>query len=80
MSKPRGRPARPEREVRVVVHLRLREGEDDDLIAFFANTPPRQRARRLKLALRSGGMEVDVSNNSDVSDEELDDALDGFLF
>lgn len=80
MSKPRGRPARPEREVRVVVHLRLREGEDDDLIAFFVNTPSRQRARRLKLALRSGGMETGISGSGDIADDELDAALDGFLF
>ena len=42
--------------VEVHVHLRLRRGEDDDLIAFFAQAAPRQRGTLLKSALRSGQM------------------------
>ena len=61
-----------------MVHLRLREGQDNDLIAFFANLPPRQRALRLKLALRSGGMKS-APTETDIPDNELNDALDGFL-
>jgi hypothetical protein len=38
------------------VKFHLRPGEDDDLIRFFADLPPRQRAAALKVALRSGGM------------------------
>ena len=78
MTAQRGRPAPPEPEVRVVVHLRLREGQDNDLIAFFASLPPRQRALRLKLALRSGGMQS-TSAVAEIPDDELNEALDGFL-
>lgn len=74
----RGRPAVIETEVRVFVHLRLRAGEDDDLIAFFACIPPRQRVSYLKLALRSGGMQATVSAAS--ADDDLGDALDGLVF
>lgn len=79
MTAMRGRPTRPEPEVRVVVHLRLREGQDNDLIAFFASLPPRQRALRLKLALRSGGMQS-ISNANKMQDEDLNNALESFLF
>ncbi|HNT53840.1 MAG TPA: hypothetical protein PKG95_03955 [Anaerolineaceae bacterium] len=74
----RGRPALIATEVRVFIHLRLRAGEDDDLIAFFACVPPRQRASSLKLALRSGGMQATVSAAS--ADDDLGDALDGLVF
>ncbi len=79
MTTRRGRPVRLEPEVRVVVNLRLREGQDNDLIAFFASLPLRQRALRLKLALRSGGMQS-APAATDIPDSELNDALDGFLF
>jgi hypothetical protein len=78
MTAQRGRPVRPEPEVRVVVHLRLREGQDNDLIAFFASLPPRQRALSLKLALRSGGMKS-TPTVTEIPDSEFNDALDGFL-
>ncbi len=50
-------PGRPPLEVavqRIQLTLPLREGEDDDLIAFFARHPPRQRARAVVAALRQG--------------------------
>ena len=74
----RGRPALVETEVRVFVHLRLRSGEDDDLSAFFDRIPARQRASRLKWALRSGGMQATASAES--ADDDLGDALDGLVF
>lgn len=42
--------------LQVNVKFHLRPGEDDDLIRFFADLPPRQRATAVKVALRSGGM------------------------
>ena len=42
--------------LQVNVKFHLRPGEDDDLIRFFADLPPRQRATVVKVALRSGGM------------------------
>ena len=79
MTGKRGRPVCSEPEVRVAIHLRLREGQDNDLIAFFASLPPRQRALRLKLALRSGGMQS-ISNANNMQDEDLNNALESFLF
>jgi hypothetical protein len=54
MAKGKGQ-GRPRLEMRVhTFHLTLslREGEDDDVIAFFARQPARGRARALKAALR----------------------------
>ena len=52
--------ARP--KLKTAVHcyqttFRLREGEDDDLIAFFSRIPSRQVARTIMTALRQGGVE-----------------------
>lgn len=47
-------PGRPRLEMPVHtwhITLSLREGEDDDVIAFFARQPARGRARALKAAL-----------------------------
>ncbi len=74
----RGRPAFEGQTWDCQVHLRLRVGEDDDLIAFLGQIPPRRRASAIKAALRSGGMslnQVDV----DIPDDELLSALDDFL-
>ena len=38
--------------------LSLREGEDDDLLFFFADIPERRRAAALKTALRAGGVSL----------------------
>lgn len=54
MAKGKG-PGRPRLETTVHtfnITLSLREAEDDDLIAFFARHPPRQRARAVVTALR----------------------------
>ena len=79
MTGKRGRPVCSEPEVRVAIHLRLRAGQDNDLIDFFASLPPRQRALRLKLALRSGGMQS-ISNANNMQDEDLNNALESLLF
>jgi len=50
------RPRLPVPALLVNAKFHLRPGEDDDLIRFFADLPPRQRAAALKVALRSGGM------------------------
>ncbi len=74
----RGRPASTAPAWECHIHLRLRAGEDDDLIAFLSNLPPRRRALALKVALRSGGMQIDQMRN-DSLDDELAAAADDFL-
>jgi hypothetical protein len=63
------------------IRLRLWEGEDDDLIAFFQSIPNGQRPSGLKMALRSGGaladlQPVDTENEDDDVDFDLDHFLD----
>ena len=60
------------------LHLRLRRGEDDDLIRFFEQAAPRQRSTALKLALRAGGLSDQLSDDGP-SEAELTDAMDGFV-
>lgn len=74
----RGRPlsTAPMREFHI--HLRLRVGEDDDLIAFLGSLPRRQLAMSLKAALRAGGANLKQSDTTD-SDHELFAAVDDFL-
>ena len=74
----RGRPVSASPVWDCQVHLRLRVGEDDDLIAFLRNLPPRRRATALKAALRTGGMSL-VPMADDSSDAELFAAIDDFL-
>ncbi|MBN2147998.1 MAG: hypothetical protein JW726_11445 [Anaerolineales bacterium] len=78
MTDRRGRPPREGKTVSVAIHLRLRQGEDDDLITYFASIPQRQRAPALKMALRSGGMSHLAMMAS--QDDDLDKALDGMLW
>jgi len=81
MKRTRGRPARSEPLVRIVLSLRLRVGEDDDLIAFFQAIPSRQRSQRIKQTLRSGaGAVTDTPSAESIPDHEMDEALDSFLF
>ena len=65
--------------VEVHVHLRLRRGDDDDLIAFFAQAAPRQRGTLLKSALRSGQM-GGLMQASESDEAELADAVADFVF
>jgi hypothetical protein len=74
----RGRPVSNAQLWEFQVHLRLRAGTDDDLIAFFRQIPDRRRASAIKSALRSGGMGNTPLSES-VSDDELFSSLDDFL-
>jgi hypothetical protein len=47
--------------ISVHIHLRLRPGEDDDLINFFNRAGLRCKARAVKAALRMGGLPTDDS-------------------
>ena len=72
-GRPRSQRAASARVVRI--KLRLYPGEDDDLIAFFANVPKGLRATMVKMALRSG-VEGRVET---VEDEDMTDALGSFV-
>jgi hypothetical protein len=73
----RGRPPSPRAAVDVQIKLRLYQGEDDDLIAFFSSIPDGLRAVSVKGALRDGARVEEDASSSD--DDELLDALDGFV-
>ena len=60
---------------RFYINLTLRDGEDDDLIAFFERIPERQRVRTIKLALRTGDLAT-LQSDMDAEDDSLVDALD----
>lgn len=55
-------------------------GEDDDVLAFFARYPPRQRARALLMALRQGGVGRETAVGGAFNEAELLEALDDLLF
>lgn len=74
----RGRPALEGQTWDCQVHLRLRVGDDDDLIAYLGQIPPRRRASAIKSALRRGGMNLNQAE-VDNPDDELLSALDDFL-
>lgn len=67
-----GRPPLTTEVIRVRVTLSLRVGEDDDLIDWFAQLPPRQRPRYLKGALRQGG--ATIEDTAPAYEEVVDDA------
>lgn len=73
----RGRP--PRRGVRHHIRLTLVlwEGEDDDLLAFFAGIPPGGRAAAVKQALR--GFETLQAPSAPGEDEDDDLDLEEFL-
>lgn len=74
----RGRPTLTGEVVEIHVHLRLRRGEDDDLLEFFARAGPRHRVVYLKQALRTGNLNAPtIQDTSD--EEELADALQQFM-
>ena len=74
----RGRPAATSPTWECHIHLRLRVGEDDDLIAFLSQLPPRKRAVALKAALRTGGVTLNPLDDG-ISDDELLASIDDFL-
>lgn len=61
------------------INMRLREGEDDDLIAFFQGIPPKGRVRAVKTALRSGKLEAWIDEDLP-DDDQLANALDDLMF
>ena len=62
----------------VRLSLRLREGEDDDLIGFFEQLGDRGRARAVIQALRQGGLTF-TGNEAEDEDEGLYASLDGMM-
>lgn len=74
----RGRPRLTERPISVRIHLRLRPGEDDDLLAFFARYASRQRAVAVKGALRAGSLNSGATPT--VADDALAEAVGGLIF
>ncbi len=76
----RGRPrsARAASVQIVRIKLRLYPGQDDDLIAFFAEVPRGLRALSVKTALRSGVQSAEGEANR--PDDALLDSLEGFVF
>ena len=71
-------PEEVEEPIKPRAKVPLRVGEDDDLIAFLGQIPPRRRASAIKAALRSGGMSLNQAE-VDNPDDELLSALDDFL-
>lgn len=78
MPSRRGRPPLACQVFTIHITLNLREGEDDDLLRFFTNLPPRRRAAALKAALRAGGMAVMAEDTA--LEDELSDAAASLLF
>ena len=78
MSGRRGRPPLACQVFTIHVTLNLREGDDDDLLRFFTNLPPRRRAAALKSALRVGGMAVMAQDTA--LEDELSEAAASLLF
>lgn len=76
----RGRPPLTVKVHTIQITLSLREGEDDDVLAFFACYPPRQRARALLTALRQGGVGRETAVGGAFNEAELLEALDDLLF
>ena len=73
--------ARPKLTVpvhRFHVNLTLREGEEDDLIAFLQNIAPRQRVKAVKMALRTGNLTAPQEAMLP-DDEEIAEALADFV-
>ncbi len=73
----RGRRPLAVRPIILKPYLSLHPGEDDDLIAFFALYPTRLHGAVIKQALRSGKIQVQLTELP--SDQEVEAALDGLL-
>jgi hypothetical protein len=72
-----GRRRKSGREIVFQVFLRLREGEDDDLIAFFSRIPSGRRAAAVKTALRMGGIPRHPDGAAGPAEEEILEDLAG---
>jgi hypothetical protein len=64
--------------ISVHIHLRLRSGEDDDLITFFNLAGSKCKARAVKAALRMGGLPTNGSIFTPVEDG-AEDALSALV-
>ena len=71
------RPRLAQPSIRVEIGLRLRPGEDDDLITYFDGMPARKRAAMVKSALRGAGMQAAAS---DANADGVDEIIDTFVF
>ena len=79
-KKRRGRPCLAATVHTIHITLSLREGVDDDLIAFFAQHLPRKRAQAVITALRQGGVREEMIVGLAFDEAELIAALDDLLF
>jgi hypothetical protein len=75
-----GRPALDCQVHRVNVVLSLREGEDDDLIAWFDSLPRGGRSGAVMAALRSDALEMVGGGETAVSETAVADALADLMF
>lgn len=64
--------------ISVHIHLRLRPGEDDDLINFFNRAGSMCKARAVKAALRMGGLPTDDSFFV-AEEDDAEDALNDLV-
>jgi hypothetical protein len=78
MNVKRGRPRLTCHVRQIRFTLSLREGEDDDLLLFFADIPERRRAAALKAALRAGG--ISLKAGSVPITDDLDLTIQGLVF
>lgn len=74
----RGRRKAEHPSLQFLIHLRLREGDDEDLIAFLKSIPKRRRAAAIKSALRAGGMQSARAEAAE-DDDALAASVDDFL-
>ena len=74
----RGRRKAESPSIEYLIHLRLQESTDEDLIMFLTSIPKRRRASAIKSALRAGGMQSAIPDS--VEDEDvLAASVDSFL-
>jgi len=74
----RGRRKAENPSLEFLIHLRLQQRIDEDLIAFLTSIPKRRRASAIKSALRAGGMQSAIPNS--LEDEDvLAASVDSFL-
>jgi len=74
-----GRPRLVQRVIHIHVHLRLYEGQDEDLLAAFQRVPRRKLSSFLKVALRSGNA-LGINLDSLPDDDSLSmESLEPFL-
>ncbi len=74
----RGRRKSEHPSIPFLIHLRLQEGEDEDLLNFLRSIPKRRRAAAIKSALRAGGMQSAGMEDAE-DDEALAASVDDFL-